>query len=63
MALINTTRGEMDDSLLDHKTGEIDTENEITRWYEYWIDGELVHRSVHVELKLPACAVTHSGGF
>lgn len=63
MALINTTHGEMDDSLLEHKTGEIDTENEITRWYEYWIDGELVHRSVHVELKATAHAAAISGVF
>jgi hypothetical protein len=49
--LVNTTKGEMDDSLLEKREGELDNENELTRWIEYWLDGELVHRSVHVELK------------
>jgi hypothetical protein len=49
--LVNTTKGEMDDSLLEKQEGELDNENELTRWTEYWLDGELVHRSVHVELK------------
>jgi hypothetical protein len=49
--LVNTTKGEMDDSLLEKREGELDNENELTRWTEYWLDGELVHRSVHVELK------------
>lgn len=51
MALVNTTKGEMDDSLLEKKEGVVDNEDEITRWVEYWLDGELVHRSVHVHLK------------
>jgi len=41
----------MDDSLLEHRSGEIDNENELTTWVEYWLDGELVHRSAHVTLK------------
>jgi len=41
----------MDASLLEHRTGEVDNENEHTVWDEYWLDGELVHRSVHVTLK------------
>lgn len=41
----------MDDSLLEHKSGAVDNENETTSWTEYWLDGELVHRSVHVTLK------------
>ena len=51
MAIITTTKGEMDESLLEKKEGSIDNENELTRWVEYWLDGELVHRSVHVHLK------------
>jgi hypothetical protein len=51
MALINTTKGEMDDALLEKKEGVVDDENEHTTWVEYWLDGELVHRSVHVRLK------------
>jgi len=49
--LISTTKGEMDDSLLEKKEGVVDTENETTRWVEYWLDGELVHRSVDMVLK------------
>ena len=51
MALVNTTKGEMDDSLLEKKEGFVDNDNEYTPWVEYWLDGELVHRSVHVQLK------------
>jgi len=51
MALITTTKGDMDDSLLEHKTGQIDNDIEFTTWDEYYLDGELVHRSAHVILK------------
>lgn len=49
--LVTTTKGEMDESLLDKKTGTIDNENETINWVEYWLDGELVHRSVDMVLK------------
>ena len=49
--IVTTTKGEMDDSLLEHRTGTLDDENEMTVWNEYWLDGELVHRSAHVTLK------------
>ena len=49
--IITTTKGDMDDSLLEKKEGSVDNENEYTTWVEYWLDGELVHRSVHVTLK------------
>lgn len=49
--MITTTKGPMDESLLEKKTGVIDNDVETTNWIEYWLDGELVHRSVHVELK------------
>lgn len=49
--LVTTTKGEMDDSLLEKRTGEINNENEHTQWIEYWHEGELVHRSVHMILK------------
>jgi hypothetical protein len=53
MALVTTTKGEMDDSLLVKKEGTVDNDNELTTWVEYWLDGELVHRSAHVTLKKP----------
>lgn len=49
--LVMTTKGEMDDSLLEKREGSIDNENELTTWVEYWLEGELVHRSAHVTLK------------
>jgi hypothetical protein len=51
MALITTTKGDMDESLLEKREGSIDNEIEYTTWVEYWLDGELVHRSAHVNLK------------
>lgn len=55
MAIVTTTKGDMDDSLLEKREGIIDTEAELTSWVEYWLDGELVHRSAHVTLKqMPA---------
>jgi hypothetical protein len=41
----------MDDSLLEKREGTVDNDNELTSWVEYWLDGELVHRSAHVTLK------------
>lgn len=49
--LVSTTKGSIDDSLLELKAGNIDNDIECTDWTEYWLSGELVHRSVHVRLK------------
>ncbi len=49
--IVTTTKGDMDDSLLEKLEGTVDNENELTTWVEYWLDGELVHRSAHVTLK------------
>ena len=49
--IVTTTKGEMDDSQLEKREGTVDNENELTTWVEYWLDGELVHRSAHVTLK------------
>jgi hypothetical protein len=49
--LVNTIHGEMDDSLLEKKEGVVDNDIELTTWTEYWLNDELVHRSVHVTLK------------
>ena len=46
-----TTKGEMDESLLEKREGTVDNDNELTNWVEYWLGGELVHRSAHVTLK------------
>jgi len=49
--MITTTKGLMNESLLDKREGTIDNDNETTTWIEYWLGGELVHRSAHVQLK------------
>ena len=49
--LVTTTKGEMDDSLLEKREGNVDNDNETTTWVEYWLEEELVHRSAHVRLK------------
>ena len=49
--IITTTKGPMDTSLLIKKTGSIDNEVERTTWIEYWLEEELVHRSVNMHLK------------
>lgn len=51
MVLVNTTKGEMDVTLLEKKEGSIDNDHEVTSWVEYWLEGELVHRSVNVHIK------------
>ena len=51
MGLITTTKGDMDESLLEKRVGNVDNDHEYTTWVEYWLDGELVHRSAHVTLK------------
>lgn len=51
MALVTTTKGDMDESLLEKREGSVDNDIEFTTWTEYWLDGELVHRSAHVTLK------------
>ena len=51
MATVFTTKGDMDEALLEKKEGVVDNDDEYTTWVEYWLEGELVHRSVHVHLK------------
>jgi hypothetical protein len=41
----------MDESLLEKREGSLDNDIEYTTWVEYWHEGEIVHRSVHVSLK------------
>jgi hypothetical protein len=49
--LVTTTKGDIDESLLEKREGTVDNDNENTSWVEYWLDKELVHRSAHVRLK------------
>ena len=62
--IVTTTKGDMDDSLLEHRSGQVDNDNELTSWVEYWLEGELVHRSAHVTLKkMPTFAGGEAASF
>jgi hypothetical protein len=63
MALVTTTKGEMDESFLEKKEGFIDNDNEYTTWVEYWHEGELVHRSAHVALKQSVTLAAEAASF
>ena len=49
--MITTTKGDMDEALLEKREGSLDNDTETTTWVEYWLGEELVHRSVHMALK------------
>ena len=61
--MITTTKGLMDESLLDKREGTIDNDNETTTWIEYWSAGELVHRSAHVSLKKSISSAVEAASF
>ena len=61
--MVTTTKGEMDESLLEKKEGSLDNDNESTTWVEYWLEGELVHRSAHVALKKPITLAAEAASF
>ena len=63
MALVTTTKGEMDESLLEKREGSLDNDIESTNWTEYWLNGELVHRSVHVSLKTGPALFAEAASF
>jgi hypothetical protein len=49
--MITTIYGDMDESLLEKRVGSEDRPDALVSWVEYWLNGELVHRSVHGALK------------
>lgn len=51
MAIVTTIHGEMDDSQLEHRSGIDNVPEGEAHWTEYWLNGELVHRSVHLFIK------------
>jgi hypothetical protein len=61
--LVTTTKGDMDDSLLEKREGSMDNNNEHTTWVEYWLEGELVHRSAHVSLKTSPALFAETASF
>ena len=61
--LVTTTKGEMDDSLLEKREGFVNNDNEYTTWVEYWLSNELVHRSAHVALKKNVSSAVEAASF
>ena len=61
--IVTTTKGDMDDSLLERREGSVNNDNESTTWVEYWLADELVHRSAHVRLKKPTISISEAGSF
>jgi hypothetical protein len=51
MALIFTTKGDMEESLLIKTIGESENEIEIVKWQEWKFEGEIVKREVQMHLK------------
>lgn len=51
MRMITTTKGLLPEDALERSEGQHEDDHEITRWVEYRLGDELVHRSVHVHLK------------
>jgi len=63
MAIVTTTKGDMDESLLEKREGSLDNNVESTTWVEYWLEGELVHRSAHVSLKTSPALFAEAASF
>lgn len=63
--MITTTRGDMDEVLLERTDGGVDNDNEYTTWVEYRLPGqvEVIHRSVHVRLKKSPVITGVAGDF
>ena len=57
MALIFTTKGDMEESLLVKTEGSDENENEIVSWQEWHLGDELVKRDVQMHLKQGIFAV------
>lgn len=51
MAQVSTIHGMMDESVLEKMESSQENEDNTVKATEYWLSGELVHRSVHVILK------------
>lgn len=51
MALIFTTKGNMEESLLTKTEGGHENETEIVSWQEWRLDEEIVKRDVQMHLK------------
>lgn len=51
MALIFTTKGDIEESLLVKTEGGLENDTEIIKWQEWRLDDEIVKREVQMHLK------------
>lgn len=63
MALIFTTKGELEESTLVKTTGGYETDTEIQSWQEWHLDGELVKRDVQMHLKTGLVGIPEAATF
>ena len=49
--MITSTLGLIDESLCEKRTGVDEDDRARAEWVEYWLNGELVHRSANIQLK------------
>ena len=49
--MVTTTRGPMRKDALDHRAYSEEHEGGTVHATEYWLDGEMIHRSVEIVLK------------
>jgi hypothetical protein len=51
MALISTTKGDIDESLLEFTEGGYENDNELQTFQQWTLEGEVVKRDVQLHLK------------
>ena len=61
--MITTTKGLLDESLLDKRTGVDEDDRARAEWVEYWLNGELVHRSANIQIKKGLVHFMEQGAF
>lgn len=60
---IGGVRQMMEESLLEKTEGSVDNEDEYTTWTEWRLDGVIVKRGAHVQLKKNLAAEAVAGMF
>ena len=61
--LVKGNQVDIDEDSLEKRVGHHENDNEIADWTEYWLDGELVHRSASVHLKHGLGSLLTQGAF
>lgn len=48
--MITSTKGLMDESTCEKRTGSEINADSVIHWVEYWLENECIHRSVEINL-------------